>query len=458
MFDVDAAFDGATFFGGLESSVPVVAITRSGDAVTLRFTGDYVPEEVLLFRRRRACGRCDLFGHATVTCSRNPRCLQCAGRHPTSSCTVERHRCLHCGGPHAATEPRCPQWQLERKIAASLASSKPRITRNQALELALGSGSAAPKATKQRPDGQRAPKLQPGSSQLQPGLSYSAALTGGTRAGSSIRGGAGEPPATDNPAQPPGTTPPVPNELVVTAFASALRSLLELVPADSPAPHMCVAALAMHDALGGLFGHITECARAATTRCVGTPVPDIKQPNLRAVRRRAQRVAMRTGRKQHWTVYNRLDAVCRRHAPQCQLVQPVFLVGQCDRSLAPVAHPKRRTASPCTALPRTFHRAAKRPTGGILQPHPHPRRELMAPRRYFPSAGTLAEIDTLRRQEDEGFSIGDFYGKGGGGTQLEASPTAAQRMRRRVFRDKSWLRMWTIHPRTDTKVTGYPAD
>ncbi|KAH7985770.1 hypothetical protein HPB49_026280 [Dermacentor silvarum] len=145
LFDVDPTFDGATIYEGLESSVPVLAVTRSGDVVTLRFAGSSVPEEVLLFRRRRAvrprlprplqCGRCGLFGHATVTCSRDPRCLH--------ACTVERHRCLHCGGAHAATEPRCPQWQLERRVAAALANSKPRITRKQALELARGSGATA---------------------------------------------------------------------------------------------------------------------------------------------------------------------------------------------------------------------------------------------------------------------------------------------------------------------------
>ncbi|KAH7940704.1 hypothetical protein HPB49_003741 [Dermacentor silvarum] len=161
LFDVDPTFDGATIYEGLESSVPVVAVTRSGDVVTLRFAGSSVPEEVLLFRRRRAvrprlprplqCGRCGLFGHATVTCSRDPRCLQCAGRHPTSACTVERHRCLHCGGPHAATEPRCPQWQLERRVAAAHANSKPRITRKQALELARGSGATAAPSPKQHP-------------------------------------------------------------------------------------------------------------------------------------------------------------------------------------------------------------------------------------------------------------------------------------------------------------------
>lgn len=65
------------------------------------------------------------------------------------------------------------------------------------------------------------------------------------------------------------------------------------------------------------FGHVAECARRASTRAVvpaGSPCPDIKLLNLRAARRRAQRRAVRSGIASDWTVYNRLDAVCRRHA------------------------------------------------------------------------------------------------------------------------------------------------
>ncbi|KAH7979081.1 hypothetical protein HPB49_008011 [Dermacentor silvarum] len=701
LFDVDPTFDGATIFEGLESSVPVVAIARSGDVVTLRFAGDVVPEEVLLFRRRRAvrprlprplqCGRCGLFGHATVTCSRDPRCLQCAGGHPTNSCTVDRRRCLHCGGPHAATEPRCPQWQLERRVAATLASSKPRITRKQALELARSSGTAVIDSSKQRPAGQRATESRPLSSRRQPGLSYSAALTGGTQADSSISGRVGEPPVTDNnPVQPPGATAPDTSVLVLTALASALRSLLELAPADSPARHImastpreqrprivqwnvrsmrcchpelaggalidgcdvlalqetyvragelnlpgfvayhsatscqqasctaspcvdpshpagrsraslyvraglaqaevnvcdlpcanvecvavtvrvgatdtCVASVYVrsgrrwdtefvcrlsdrvggdlvvcgdfnshHTAWGsnhidcsgrglldsvlraglliantgavtfvrsgcagsaidltlvsdrchyawrrnpdtggsdhfpiflvpratadlpmrsysvvnwprfrelcaavpvsecGLFRHIAECARAATTRCVvpaGTPVPDIKQLNLRAARRRAQRKAVRTDKREHWTVYNRLDAVCRRHARQrrsaswsslcCSLddprarSRPWRILGAVLRPRVPrcpalsiavargITNAQLAELLAATFCPPTA--ASTRPTG-ILQPHHHPRRELMAPQRYFPAAGTLEEISALCTAD---FTIGEL--------------------------------------------------
>nr|XP_054921490.1 uncharacterized protein LOC129382122 [Dermacentor andersoni] len=68
------------------------------------------------------------------------------------------------------------------------------------------------------------------------------------------------------------------------------------------------------------FAHIAECANRASSRVAvpaGSPCPDIKLLNVRAARRRAQRRAIRSGRMSDWTLYNRLDAVCRRHA--CQL-------------------------------------------------------------------------------------------------------------------------------------------
>ncbi|XP_072145070.1 uncharacterized protein [Dermacentor andersoni] len=67
------------------------------------------------------------------------------------------------------------------------------------------------------------------------------------------------------------------------------------------------------------FAHIAECANRASKRVAvpaGSPCPDIKLLNVRAARRRAQRRAMRTGAEGDWTLYKRLDAVCRRHARQ----------------------------------------------------------------------------------------------------------------------------------------------
>ncbi|KAH7965275.1 hypothetical protein HPB49_005791 [Dermacentor silvarum] len=183
----------------------------------------------------------------------------------------------------------------------------------------------------------------------------------------------------------------------------------------------------------GLFRHIAECARAATTRCVvpaGTPVPDIKQLNLRAARRRAQRKAVRTDKREHWTVYNRLDAVCRRHARQrrsaswsslcCSLddprarSRPWRILGAVLRPRVPrcpalsiavargITNAQLAELLAATFCPPTA--ASTRPTG-ILQPHHHPRRELMAPQRYFPAAGTLEEISALCTAD---FTIGEL--------------------------------------------------
>ncbi|KAH7936755.1 hypothetical protein HPB49_003731 [Dermacentor silvarum] len=183
----------------------------------------------------------------------------------------------------------------------------------------------------------------------------------------------------------------------------------------------------------GLFRHIVECARAATTRCVvpaGTPVPDIKQLNLRAARRRAQRKAVRTDKREHWTVYNRLDAVCRRHARQrrsaswsslcCSLddprarSRPWRILGAVLRPRVPrcpalsiavargITNAQLAELLAATFCPPTA--ASTRPTG-ILQPHHHPRRELMAPQRYFPAAGTLEEISALCTAD---FTIGEL--------------------------------------------------
>lgn len=72
------------------------------------------------------------------------------------------------------------------------------------------------------------------------------------------------------------------------------------------------------DADSGTFLQlVADSAKAATIRStaqVGQPVPDIQHLKLRAARRRAERIALRTSRPEHWTAFRRVDAVCRRHA------------------------------------------------------------------------------------------------------------------------------------------------
>ncbi|KAL1433842.1 hypothetical protein MTO96_012181 [Rhipicephalus appendiculatus] len=68
---------------------------------------------------------------------------------------------------------------------------------------------------------------------------------------------------------------------------------------------------------GSFLQLVADSARTATihsTAKVGQPVPDIQHLQLRAARRRAERVALRTALPEHWTAFRRVDAVCRRHA------------------------------------------------------------------------------------------------------------------------------------------------
>ncbi|KAL1464005.1 hypothetical protein MTO96_027039 [Rhipicephalus appendiculatus] len=62
---------------------------------------------------------------------------------------------------------------------------------------------------------------------------------------------------------------------------------------------------------------VADSARMTTihsTAQVGQTVPDIQHLQLRAARRRAERVALRTALPEHWTAFRRVDGVCRRHA------------------------------------------------------------------------------------------------------------------------------------------------
>ncbi|KAH9384823.1 hypothetical protein HPB48_026845 [Haemaphysalis longicornis] len=90
----------------------------------------------------------------------------------------------------------------------------------------------------------------------------------------------------------------------------------------------------------------------------GQPVPDIKQLNLRAARRKAQRRAMRTDSAEDWTTYNRIDAVLRRHAKQlgrkswegiCSTLQGAAGQRRVWHLLRALAHPPVNT-NPLSAL------------------------------------------------------------------------------------------------------------
>ncbi|KAH7979797.1 hypothetical protein HPB49_011093 [Dermacentor silvarum] len=183
-----------------------------------------------IYAAARQCHHCGAYGHITATCTSEQRCLRCGGAHKTSGCTAKQATCLNCGGPHAATEPRCPSWQHERKVAETLASSELPITRRQATVLVRTTG----QPTTQGPQ-QHAASLVP--SRVQPGRSYSDA-------------------AGDRPARPPvagNTSTPAPRlpsaspdsrDAVIALLTAALAFATEFLPQDCPARPLCAAALA----------------------------------------------------------------------------------------------------------------------------------------------------------------------------------------------------------------------
>ncbi|XP_037501849.1 uncharacterized protein LOC119375889 [Rhipicephalus sanguineus] len=62
---------------------------------------------------------------------------------------------------------------------------------------------------------------------------------------------------------------------------------------------------------------VAAAAQAATIQSwvpENHPVPDLRHLNLRAARRRAERKYLKAQRPDHRTLFNRVDAVCRRHA------------------------------------------------------------------------------------------------------------------------------------------------
>ncbi|KAL3187007.1 hypothetical protein MRX96_026101 [Rhipicephalus microplus] len=68
---------------------------------------------------------------------------------------------------------------------------------------------------------------------------------------------------------------------------------------------------------GDFLLHVIDSAKAATVVSrtkPGRSVPDIKQLQLCATRRRAEHRAIRSSAAEDWTAFRRLHAVCRRHA------------------------------------------------------------------------------------------------------------------------------------------------
>lgn len=125
---------------GLKSSVPILAATREGRTITVRFASPVPPEHVTLFLvrfpvrparpRPTQCLQCGRFGHVKESCSWPGACIRCGRAHPElQDCPQARPRCVNCGGPHPANTPDCPRWQEQRRVATIMASSTTLLSR-----------------------------------------------------------------------------------------------------------------------------------------------------------------------------------------------------------------------------------------------------------------------------------------------------------------------------------------
>ena len=68
-------------------------------------------EKFLSQRTYTQCYRCQAFGHASTNCNYPPKCVKCAGPHPTRECTKAREVapvCVNCAGTHTANYSKCP--------------------------------------------------------------------------------------------------------------------------------------------------------------------------------------------------------------------------------------------------------------------------------------------------------------------------------------------------------------
>ncbi|GBN82404.1 Nucleic-acid-binding protein from transposon X-element [Araneus ventricosus] len=64
------------------------------------------------------CYNCQEYFHHSRLCTRNPRCMKCAGPHRSRECPKPKDtppKCLHCNGPHTANFTGCPKNPVNRR-------------------------------------------------------------------------------------------------------------------------------------------------------------------------------------------------------------------------------------------------------------------------------------------------------------------------------------------------------
>lgn len=77
------------------------------------------------------CKKCQSFGHTHNFCSKDPRCVKCAGMHDTKNCTklkVDKVQCIHCGLDHPASYRGCLIAKELQKIKSQAEKPKKQKT------------------------------------------------------------------------------------------------------------------------------------------------------------------------------------------------------------------------------------------------------------------------------------------------------------------------------------------
>ncbi|KAF8784055.1 Nucleic-acid-binding protein transposon like protein [Argiope bruennichi] len=71
--------------------------------------------EKYIIKQNHQCYNCQLWNHGSKGCRLNPKCVICAGTHPTKECPSKGKenaeiKCANCGGPHTANYRGCPRY------------------------------------------------------------------------------------------------------------------------------------------------------------------------------------------------------------------------------------------------------------------------------------------------------------------------------------------------------------
>nr|XP_050031054.1 serine/arginine repetitive matrix protein 2-like [Dermacentor andersoni] len=243
---IDGETTDAELAGAIESSVPILSATRSGNKAMLRFSSPVPPEHVSIYKlqfrvrpgrpRPLQCQRCGRYGHVAATCDRPTSCLHCGRSHERGESCPNAAHCNNCGGNHPVNTPACPRWQEERRVATIMVTAPTSLSR-RAVRASVREETQQAKTSTQ--------------------FSYAQALTGRSRMHQSATLPPGQPPKaaprtlragpsvatttiTEAPATPPPQACPDPRDQLIASLQLTLKAIGEMLPADSPLRALCL--------------------------------------------------------------------------------------------------------------------------------------------------------------------------------------------------------------------------